>query len=36
MPPFAGIEAGPDGARYVSADGDGSVISARRDDEERQ
>jgi sugar lactone lactonase YvrE len=28
--PFAGIEAGPDGSLYVSADGDGSVIALRR------
>jgi hypothetical protein len=31
--PFAGIAAGPDGALYLSADGDGSVIALRRDDE---
>jgi sugar lactone lactonase YvrE len=34
--PFAGIAAGPDGALYLSADGDGSVIALRRDDEQRQ
>jgi sugar lactone lactonase YvrE len=28
--PFAGISAGPDGALYVSADGDGSVLALRR------
>jgi sugar lactone lactonase YvrE len=28
--PFAGITAGPDGALYVSADGDGSVLALRR------
>jgi DNA-binding beta-propeller fold protein YncE len=28
--PFAGIAAGPDGSLYVSADGDGSVVSLRR------
>jgi sugar lactone lactonase YvrE len=28
--PFAGIAAGPDGALYVSADGDGSVLALRR------
>lgn len=28
--PFAGIAAGPDGALYVSADGDGSVLVLRR------
>lgn len=33
--PFAGIAAGPDGALYLSADGDGSVIALRRDDELR-
>jgi sugar lactone lactonase YvrE len=30
--PFAGITAGPDGALYVSADGDGSVLALRRVD----
>jgi sugar lactone lactonase YvrE len=34
--PFAGIAAGPDGALYLSADGDGNVIALRRDDELRQ
>ena len=28
--PFAGITAGPDGTLYVSADGDGSVLTLRR------
>ncbi|WP_083801929.1 SMP-30/gluconolactonase/LRE family protein [Mycobacterium parascrofulaceum] len=28
--PFAGITAGPDGTLYISADGDGSVLSLRR------
>jgi len=28
--PFAGITIGPDGALYVSADGDGSVLALRR------
>jgi sugar lactone lactonase YvrE len=27
--PFAGIDAGPDGTLYVSADGDGSVLALR-------
>jgi hypothetical protein len=31
--PFAGIAAGPDGVLYLAADGDGSVIALRRDDE---
>ncbi|WP_102143360.1 Vgb family protein [Mycobacterium hubeiense] len=30
--PFAGITMGPDGALYVSADGDGSVLALRRTD----
>ncbi|AGB25573.1 gluconolactonase [Mycobacterium sp. JS623] len=30
--PFAGITAGPDGTLYVSADGDGSVLTLRRVD----
>lgn len=33
--PFAGIAAGPDGALYFSADGEGSVMALRRRDETR-